>query len=194
MINCHMTIPKSSAERWCCGMTLPGTMVALGVSSILLAVLAAFSFYSGRSMAAMGNYVDLDNTSRRAVDVMTREIRQTGALIENPTNVLTFTNYESHTALQYIYDPINRNLTQVKDGTSTVLLTECDSLQFHLYQRTPQVGTNVFFPTTNPALVKLIDMNWRCSRNIFGRTNSGDKANTETVQTAQVVLRNEPPK
>jgi hypothetical protein len=71
-------------------------------------------------------------------------------------------------------------------------LTECDRWDFELYQRTPKSGgTYVFYPATNIAgaydlsICKLIDMTWKCSRTILG-----SKANTESVQTAQVVLRN----
>ena len=73
----------------------------------------------------------------------------------------------------------------MKDGTSSILLRECDSLEFHIYQRTPQPGTNSFYAATDAAQCKLLDMKWRCSRSLFGK-----KANTETVQTAQVVIRN----
>jgi hypothetical protein len=73
----------------------------------------------------------------------------------------------------------------VKDAISTVLLTGCDSLEFHMYQRTPRAGTNSFYAATDAAQCKLIDMQWRCSRSLLGKN-----ANSETVQTALVVLRN----
>jgi len=158
--------------------------MVVSISSIAFAALASFAFYSGRSFAAIGNYVDLDNTSRRAVDLMTKEIRQTKALTGYQTNALTFTDNDDK-QLQYIYDPAGQTLTRVKDAISTVLLTGCDSLEFHMYQRTPQGGTNGFYSATDPAQCKLIDMKWRCSRLLLGQ-----KANTETVQTAQVVIRN----
>jgi len=165
-------------------MTLTEVMVAVAISSIVLAVVAAFAFYSARSFAAIGNYVDLDGASRQAVDVMTKEIRQTKALFDYKTNSLTFTDYDDK-PLQFNWDPTRRELTRVKDGMSTILLRECDSLEFHIYQRTPQPGTNSFYAAADASQCKLLDMKWRCSRSLFGR-----KANTETVQTAQVVIRN----
>ncbi len=168
------------------GLTLVETLMAVGISSIALTALAAVAFYSARSFAAIGNYVDLDNSSRQAVDSMTKEIRQTIALSDFKTNALTFVDYDGK-PLQYIYDPdpAQQKLTRVKDAVSTVLLTGCDSLEFHIYQRTPQPGTNGFYAATEAAQCKLIEMKWRCSRSLLGQ-----KANTETVQTAQVVLRN----
>jgi prepilin-type N-terminal cleavage/methylation domain-containing protein len=179
-----MKIILFGAQKWRRGFTLIETLVAVAISSVALAALASFAFYSARSFAAMGNYVDLDNTSRKAVDVMTKEIRQTAALSSYQTNALTFTDYDGK-PLQYIYDPARQRLTRVKDAISTVLLTGCDNLEFHIYQRTPQPGTNSFYAATDAAQCKLIEMKWRCSRSLLGQ-----KANTETVQTAQVVLRN----
>ncbi len=179
-----MKIIRISARKECRGMTLVEAIVAVGISSIALAALAAFCFYSARSFAAIGNYVDLDNTSRKAVDLMTKEIRQTAALSDYRTNALTFTDYDGK-PLQYIYVPAKRELRRVKDTIPTVLLTGCDSLEFYMYQRTPQPGTNSFYAATDAAHCKIIDMKWRCSRSIFR-----EKDNTETVQSAQVVLRN----
>jgi YD repeat-containing protein len=179
-----MKIIPFSARKGCRGMTLVEAIVAVGISSIALAALAAFTFYSARSFAAIGNYVDLDSSSRKTVDLMTKEIRQTAALSAYQTNALAFTDHDGRT-LQYIYDPAGRKLTRVKDAISTVLLTGCDSLEFHIYQRTPQPGTNSFYAVTDAAQCKLIDMQWRCSRSLLGKN-----ANSETVQTALVVLRN----
>jgi hypothetical protein len=165
-------------------MTLAEIIVAVGIGSIALSTVAAFAFYSARSFAAIGNYVDLDNTSRKAVDLMTKEIRQTSALSDYKTNALTFTDYDGK-PLQYTYDPAGQKLTRLKDAISTDLLTGCDSLEFHIYQRTPQPGTNGFYAATDPTQCKLVEMKWRCSRSLLGQ-----KANSETVQTAQVVLRN----
>src|SRR5439155_26404126 len=137
-----------------------------------------------RSFAAIGNYVDLDNSSRKAVDVMTKEIRQTAALSGYQTNALTFTDYDGK-PLQYIYDPAEQKLTRVKDAIATVLLTGCDNLEFYIYQRTPQPGTNSFYAASDATQCKLVEMKWRCSRSLLGK-----QANTETVQTAQVVIRN----
>ena len=179
-----MKIIKYRASKWRGGMALLEVLLAVGISSIVLAVVAALSFYSCRSLTAVGNYVDLDNTSRKAVDMMTKEIRQTKALSSYQTSALTFIDYDDK-PLQYIYDPVEQKLTRVKDAISTVLLTGCDNLEFQIYQRTPQPGTNSFYAATGAAQCKMVDMKWRCSRSLFG-----NKSNTETVQTAQVVIRN----
>src|SRR5580765_4004540 len=179
-----MKITGSNSRKWCGGLTLIETMVAVAISSIALSAVAAFAFYSARSFAAIGNYVDLDNTSRKAVDLMTKEIRQTVGLSDYKTNALAFKDYDGK-VLQYLYDPAEQKLTRVKDAISTVLLTGCESLEFRIYQQAPSPGTNSFYPATDAAQCKLVEMKWRCSRSLLGK-----KANSETVQTAQVVIRN----
>ena len=96
---------------------LTEVMVAVAISSIVLAVVAAFAFYSARSFAAIGNYVDLDGTSRQAVDVMTKEIRQTKALFDYKTNSLTFTDYDDK-QLQFNWDTTRRELTSFQPQPS----------------------------------------------------------------------------
>src|SRR6266508_255900 len=62
------------------GMTLVEMMVAVAVGSLILAVLATASMTSALWFAALANYVDMDANSRDALDQMTLNIRQAGAL------------------------------------------------------------------------------------------------------------------
>lgn len=167
------------------GFTIVETLVAIGVGSMLLLVVFSLSFYSSRSFAAMANYADLDAASRSALDRMTREIRGVNRLTAFSTNQLTFEDSD-FTALTYVYNPSARTLTRNKSGVSRVFLTECDSLLFSIFQRNPVGGTYDQYPiaNNNPALCKLVQVNWTCSRKIFGQ-----KVNTESVQTAKIVIR-----
>ena len=65
-----------------------------------------------------------------------------------------------------------------------MLLTECDSLSFEIFQRNPIGGTYDQFPASSPATAKLINVTWTCSRKILGTA-----MNTENVQTAKIVIR-----
>jgi hypothetical protein len=171
-------------------------LVAMGLGSIILAGVASLIMYASKSSLAMVNYTDLDGKSRFALDVISREIRQANALMAFQTNrSLTMTNSDQATAITLTYDPTARTLVMSKSGTDQTLLTECDNFAFSLYQRTPYVAnTNigiVYYPATNTAgvvdvrLCKLINLSWKCSRTIFAQ-----KVNTESVQSAQIVLRN----
>jgi hypothetical protein len=165
-------------------MTLVETMVAVAIGSLVLGVVGVLAFYSGRSFASMGNYVELDIASRRTLDQMIREIRGTARLTGFQTNSLTFTDFDG-TSLAYTYDPAERTLTRVKRAVFTVLLTNCVSLQFSIYQRFPNTNGE-FFPIMNPADCKLVELTWKCVRTNYAST----ALNSESAQTARIVIRN----
>jgi type II secretory pathway pseudopilin PulG len=169
-------------SRW--GMSLVELMVTTGIASIAFAAIASLSVYSARSFVAMGNYADLDQASRNTLDLMAREIRQTRALTNFSATKLVFLDIDNQT-LTYQYNSADSTLTR-KQGTgpAKILLQGCDFLNFHISQRNPS-NNFTFFPTTNVSLAKMVDVSWRCSRKILGA-----KVNTESVQTAKIVIRN----
>ena len=166
------------------GFTLVELMVATGLGVLVFAAVAMGSVFSARSFMAMGNYEELDGASRSALDVMTREIRQTQALAVYATNQLTFKDYDGVTNLTYSWNPASGILTRQKGINTTVLLKQCNSLIFGVSQRNPSNNFN-FYPAIDVATVKLIDVSWVCSRQIMQQ-----KVNTESVQTAKIVIRN----
>ncbi len=170
------------------GMTLVELMVAMGVGSIVLAALMALTFFSARSFAAVTNYVDLDARSRNALDKMSQEIRQTDSLTAYSGTNLTFVGTDPVSSnkytLMYTWDPAAATLTRSKNSESQVLLTQCGDLRWYMFQRNMTNGTDQPYQTTNVATCKLIQLTWVCSRNIFGKA-----ANTESVQSAEIVIR-----
>lgn len=193
-MNIHL---QSSSRRGGSGFTLVEMLIAMALGGIVLAMVMGAFTYSGTSFAAMGNYADLDRNSRNAVDVLSREIRDSSALIAFSTNspkFLTFSNATTGNKVTITYDSGSRTLNLAKTGQTTyALLTQCDQWDFSLYNRSPNItSTNItFYGATNTAGVldasacKLVNMTWKCSRTIFG-----SKRNTETIQTAELVLRN----
>lgn len=187
---------RTQRDAW----SLPELMVAVAVGTIALAAIGAFAIYGLRCFVAISNYVDLDEKSRRTVDVMTKELRQATRVIDfNPVGNkrwITLTNSTpgaTVTYMKYTWSGATRMLYFEKNGQPLVTnLTECDNWEVGLYQRTPIKGsTNLFYPATNGAgtpdytIAKLIDMKWKCSRTVLGK-----KLQTESVQTTQIVLRN----
>jgi hypothetical protein len=160
-------------------------IVASAVGSILFAGVMGMFWFANRSFASLTNYLDLDQKTQATLDKMSREIRQVKTLTAfSPTN-LTFQNYDGST-LQYIYSPNAQTLTRIKGGTSnTTLLTGCDSLQFSIFQRAPSSNDFLPYPTTLVTDTKVIQLTWNCYRTILG-----GKVNTESMQSAKVVIRN----
>jgi type II secretory pathway pseudopilin PulG len=183
-MNCRSRF-ESPASRRAPAFTLAELLVAVGLGSVALTAIMMLWLYSSRSFVAMGNYMDLDKASRNALDQMSREIRQTIALQSYATNQLVFVDYDTN-LLSFTWNPSTRQVTRAKGGSSKVLLAQCDYLTFKISQRNPIPGLFDFYAATNNAsLCKLVDVSWRCSRTIFGK-----KVNTESVQTAKIVLRN----
>jgi hypothetical protein len=164
-------------------MTLIEMVVASGIGTLVLSAVAFLSMFSARSFAAMGNYGDLDRKSRNALDIMSKEVRQSRSLTSFSATKLVFVDNATNT-LTYTYDATAHTLTRQKGTEKTVLLTGCDYLNFDISQRNPS-NAFTFYPTTNASMAKLIDVSWKCSRTILG-----SKVNTESVQTAKVVIRN----
>lgn len=177
------TTSTNRRRRKDAGFTLVEFMVAMGIGSILMIGLASFSAFSNRSFVSMSNYIDLDQKSRKTLDQMTREIRQTRRLTSFAANRLVFEKSDG-SILEYVYSSADRTLTENNAGATEVLLTECDSLTFSIYQRNPVGGSYDQYPTADPSTCKLVNIHWVCSRKI-----KGNIANTESVQTAKVVIR-----
>ncbi len=180
----EFNLTSTKTKRRKRGFTLAELMVAAGISGIVLAALAAASLYTARSFSSLSNHQDLDQKSRLALDQMTKQIRQADGLASFTTNSLTF-NHGTNGVLEYSYDPVSRELEERLGQRIRVLLTECDNVQFDVFQRNSISNTFSQFPNivgTNQA--KLVQVNWTCSREILGQ-----KFNVEYVQSAKIVIR-----
>jgi hypothetical protein len=173
------------------GFTLIEASVAFGLATLVMAVVAAIIVHSARTFSAMSNYVDLDLHSRQALDVISREVRQATAVADCRTNgsvsFITFTNADDLTFVKVSWNMDASTLSLEKTGLAPmVVLTGCDRWRVWLYNRAPNISsTNLSFNPASVANCKLVNMSWKCSRTILG-----SKLNTESVQTAQIVLRN----
>ncbi len=170
-------------------MSLIELMVTIALAAIVLAMVATLYVFTLRSFGAMNNYTEMDARSRQAMDSMLKEIRQATQLVgfqtNGPNRWLKLTNAFQGTLVKYSWDQASGVMLSQKTGQPAYTnLTGCDDWTFSFYLRYPDTNGN-FYPTTNNTLCKLINMSWKCSR-----TNLRKKINTESMVTAQVVLRN----
>jgi prepilin-type N-terminal cleavage/methylation domain-containing protein len=167
------------------GMSLVEMMIAMAIGGIVMSAVASLSWYTGRSFVALANYAELDAQSRNTLDRMSQKIRQASGLLEYDEHEVTFLYNNGASKLIYTYDPDTRILTEILDDEKTELLTECDTLNFQIFSRNPIFGDFAQFPvTTDAAAAKLIQFSWTCSRTILG-----NKVNTESIQSAKIVIR-----
>ena len=192
-----MVCKLMSTSRKASGFLLAEALVAIGITSLLVLAICAFTMFSGHSFAALFNYVDLDDCNRICMDQLSRDVRQanyvdsfstisvSGQVITNKV-VLDVPNGAGSAKLSYEWLPSTRNLTRTSssDNIAKVVLHDCDRLNFDVRQRNPVGGSYDVYPVATPGTAKVVDVSWLCSRTIFGR-----KENTESVQTARIVIR-----
>lgn len=166
------------------GFTTIEFLVAMGVGFLALAGVAALSVYTARSFAAMGNYMELDKNSRSALDRMTQLVREADGVTDYSDQSVTL-SYHGAT-IAFNYSPDQKTLTLVNtNGATDRLLTDCTFLNFQVYQRNPVAGTYDQYPVTaDESAAKIVQVSWICTRRLIGNL-----LNTESVQSAKIVIR-----
>ncbi len=178
-----MSISRTPRCRRQDGAILIENLMGIGIAGLVMLALVSIWMLSGRSIVAFANYVDLDSANRVAMDTLTRDVRECNRVTSFTTNILSL---EDATGLDvtYTYNPSSKRLVRSRNGVTKVLLTGCDSLRFNIAQRNPVNGSYDVYPTATAANAKVVNVTWNCGRYILG-----NRANTENVQTARIVIR-----
>ena len=178
-----LSTKSSSRRQQRAGWTILETAIAMVCGSVVLGSMLVTGSMLNNTMVAVTNYNDLDQRSRNTLDVMSRDLRNTAVVTALTTSKVSVTNSLTGDTISYVWDGSN-TLTRVVNGARTVMLTGCDTLVFQGFQRNPTNNLQ-FLSTSTPSQTKLVSVSWRCSRKILGA-----KLNTESVQTAQICIRN----
>jgi prepilin-type N-terminal cleavage/methylation domain-containing protein len=165
------------------GFTLIEVLIASTIGLLFIAAFASMYLFSAQSFRALQNYESLHSDNRHSMDTLTSDIRSARRVVSAEINTLVLEDSDG-TAISYSYSPLHRTLTRTSKGVSRILLIECDQLIFRLGQRNPIGGSYDVFPAATPVNAKVIDVSWSCSRQ-----GAGVNLNTESVQTARIVIR-----
>ena len=181
---------RKPASAW----TLVEMMMGVAVFAIAGAALATLFLFSVRSFAGLSNYAILDQYNRQAMDQLTYEIRQAQQVVSYASNAnsstLTILNGSGLT-VNYVFDGANQQVRRTaSDGSTKLLLTNCNLLNFGLYMRPPTNGTFDVYPvdsgTTNwQQMVKVVQLSWKTAMSICPTPI----VNSEDIQTARIVIR-----
>lgn len=171
---------RRAAQR---GFTLPELLIGIGLAGLVIAVIGSLSLYSGVNFACLINYTEMDSASLNAMNRLTRDIRSANGASAISTNSITLRT-DTGSPLTYSYSGNTRTLSRI-DGTNTsVILRECDQLQFFVYQRTPIEGQFAQYEIGDTNESKVVFVTWTCSRTVFGR-----KLTTDSASAGRVVMR-----
>jgi Tfp pilus assembly protein PilW len=162
-----MKLIRSSGLRRISGFTLAEFTVAMGVAAMLTAVVSSFSIYSFQNVLAIGNYVELDNLNRLAIDTLTADLRKCNRVISSSATSLVLEDSAGN--VTYAYNSTKKQLSRTQAGSLRVLLTACENFQLSLGQRNPIGGTYDVYPAATPATAKVVNVSWICTRDIMAR-------------------------
>jgi prepilin-type N-terminal cleavage/methylation domain-containing protein len=177
-------------RKSCRGWTLVEMMVAVGLFSIAGAALMTLYVYSIKSFASLANYALLDMQNRQAMDLLTKELRQARYIKSYSSNSvgnsLTFRNGDGYD-VSYNFNEAKKVMIRQVNGSTTMILTNCDLLSFSLFQRNPMENSYGLFPVASgnwTQTVKVVQLTWKTKRHV-----PAGPINSENVQTARVVIR-----
>ncbi len=179
-MDCKIT---SRDNRRRAAFTITEFVFASAITIVLMVALMAFSLFSGRSLLAMGNYLDLDAQSRRALDSLTKDVRRAREVAAYGTNSITFTDFDNK-SLVFTFSPTNRTFTRTKDSQTTTLLENCDTLSFNMLEREANSGSFDLTAATNVINCKALWVTWKCSRTFIAPS-----VNAANTTTANIVMR-----
>jgi hypothetical protein len=187
---------RSKAGR--AAFTAVELVMAGGIGTLVVTAILGFNIFAARSFHAMGNYVVLDMSSRKALDIMSRDIRQANAcsgsnfssnsltlLMTDPVTTQPFTISYNYNAAA---GTLTRTDTDPSNTSTSMLLTNCLSFAFTYYQRNPVGGSWEVFPIdlSQANQCKLVQIDWTCALYSFGSLT-----NTESMRSAKIVIRKE---
>lgn len=180
----NMCIKTHLLNRERSGFTLVEAMFAMATGLVLAAAVAVLYLYSSRSFLALNNYTDMNLLSQLALDKMSKDIRQAKMVTVWTNNSISLTDVNGN-ALQFTYNPTAKKLVRVSGGVTTTYLTNCDSLNFWIYQHTPISNTFDCYLPANVTNARVVEVTW-----VTSRTIRGTKINTESMESAQIAIRN----
>jgi len=166
------------------GFTLVESLVALGLTALLLSAVVSITLFTTRSLAGLANHTDLDQADRLALDRMTREIRRCTAVAAFQINRLDLLDFEGQ-RLVYQYDPSTRKLVQTRAGVAQTLLRDCDRFEFTVFNSEITDGNMNLVVAANPTARNVIGLRWDCSKAMTGPSRSQGAGHSVTV-----VIRN----
>ena len=169
--------------RGVAAFTLVEYMIAMSVGLIVLAAACVLWGFASVTCAGLLNYVDMSMTSKNALEMVSREIRNAVAVQSFSASQLVLLDPREQ-QVTLTYDSASQTLKQTKGTEQKILLQGCSSFQFKVFQRTPTYASDALSVATSTNTAKVVQMQWTCARKL-----TGDKQNVENLVSSRVVIR-----
>jgi len=172
------------------GWTLLEMMIAMTIFTIAGAAVGSAYMFSLRSFQALSNYSILDQQNRSAMDRLTREVRQAWSINSKSSNSLVLVDgYGKY--VTFLFNPTTKQLTRTQQGgATTVLLEDCDLINFTMATRVPNTNVNDYnfytdiYKTDSANHAKVVNLSWKTRRALPNGVGQ-----SENIQTARIVIR-----
>jgi len=162
-------------------------LIATGLFGVASAAVCSIYMFSTRSFASLVTYADLDKINRTAMDTLTREIRQARLVSDVQSNSFSLINGDGVSVTYWFNTGLKQFMRSANDGSSKVLVPNCDLISFSVFQRNNIAGTWDQYPVASSnwsEYVKVIQLTWKASQAVpLGPGVS------ENVQTAKIIIR-----
>jgi hypothetical protein len=180
-----MASRPTDTKQGIAAFTLVEMMVAFALCMLLLAGMVSIYAFTTKSFASLSSYTTLNQKSRYASDLISRDVRSCITIDDTTTSNRLVLNMSSGTNVTYLYNAAAQTLVRSNSAEVRRLLTNVVSLSFALYQRPDGVRRFELFPVANPGSAKLVGFDWRCAERIVGSQND-----SQDLETGIVELRN----
>ncbi|HSU55960.1 MAG TPA: hypothetical protein VLT36_18025 [Candidatus Dormibacteraeota bacterium] len=168
------------------GFTLVEMLVAVPLCMLLMAVMVSLYCYTTTSFASLTSYAGLDQKTRYASDVISRDVRCATSVDDTTVSNKLVLNTISG-PVTYLYNNGAGTLVRSNGTEVTQILTNLVSLSFSLYQRpTNSAMTYETLAAASPGSTKLVGFSWKCSQRVVG-----SRFDSQDLTTGIVELRNQ---
>lgn len=175
--------PRSSARLRQAGVTLVELLVAVAIASLLMSLLAQALFFSGRSLATLSNFANLDFASNRALLELSLDVREAQEVLQ-ATEKMVLLKDRLGRQIQYYWDEEGGVVRRVMGEHNRVILERCKRFKLSVFQRNVETGTLEPLPVIVPGTAKVVQVEWLCQQGPPGAFWS-----TESTRVTRFTLR-----
>ena len=117
------------------GFTLVEILIVVTLGSMIMAGVTSSYIFLFKSSIGMGNYVDMNQQSRFAMELFGRDVRNASEVYTMTSSVLSIEvpSTTSSNTVTYAYNAEAKTLTRTVGGVSRSILTDVNSLIFTYY-------------------------------------------------------------